>query len=290
MTENAKKARVLEGTLESVEPEVKPEVLEAPSVHDLDGLEAEGQGQGQIQIGMKDGRLEIEDLVVNPTWREILTDLVVSEQLDPWNLDIVEITSKYIERVKKLKDLELHIPANVILAAAIFLRLKSESLKLVEEVVENDVYVEDSPLADAPMLHLRMRVPPQRTITLTDLVNALEEVMSLEKVREQRKKERVQVLELKLPNYDIENEMSSMLAMARKLADEKGWLTFSNLIKNRQKTNIRKETASESIVFSFLPLLYLEHNNKLFLLQEKLFGEILININPEDSAPTEVAE
>lgn len=233
--------------------------------------------QGQIQIGMRDGHLEIEDLVVNPTWREILMNLIVGEQLDPWNLDIIEITSKYIQRVKEMKTLDLHLPANVILAAAILLRLKSETLKLEteEQVAENETYLDDSPIGEVQMLHLRMRVPPKRTITLADLVNALEEVMSLEKVRDQRKKERVNVIELKLPTYDIEKEMASTLQKARKFADEKGWLTFSKLIQGKERTN-------SVVISAFLPLLYLEQENKLFILQEKLFGEILINVNIQD--------
>ena len=238
--------------------------------------------QGQIQVGMHDGRLEIEDLVVNPTWREILMDLVVSEQFDPWDLDIVQITSKYIQRVKQMKEIDLHLPANVILAAAILLRLKSETLKLEteEQVAENETYLEDSPIGEVQMLHLRMRVPPKRTITLADLVNALEEVMSMEKTRAQKARERVQVLELKLPKYDIEKEMIAVLEKAKKLADADGWLTFSKLLHGKQKSN-------EAIIFAFLPLLYLASENKIFMMQEKLFGEILINVNPSNEPEPE---
>jgi len=269
----------------------KAKTVESVEVDSSQGeqMEAEGtegflqdQVQGQIQIGMHEGKLEIEDLVVNPTWREILMDLVVSEQFDPWNLDITEITSKYIDRVKKMKVMDLHLPANVILAAAILLRLKSEMLKLEseEQVSEGETFIDDNPIGEVQMLHLRMRVPPKRTITLADLVNALDEVMSIEKVRAQRAKDKVQVMELKLRDYDIEEEMTAILEKARKLADEKGWLTFSQLLKGKERTN-------DAIILAFLPLLYLENENKISLLQEKLFGEILININPVADAETE---
>ncbi|MEM2974092.1 MAG: ScpA family protein [Candidatus Micrarchaeia archaeon] len=241
--------------------------------------EAEATSHGQIQIGIKDGHLEIEDLVVNPTWKDILMDLVISEQFDPWNLDIVQITSKYLERVKRMSDLDLHIPANVILAASILLRLKSETLKLEseEQIVENETYIDDQPIGEVQMLHLRMRVPPKRSITLADLVNALEEVMSMEKAREQKAREKINFVELKIPKYDIEKEMEFILERARKFADEKGWLTFTSLLKGKPKNN-------ETIILAFLPLLFLESENKVFLLQEKLFGEILINVNPDPSS------
>jgi chromatin segregation and condensation protein Rec8/ScpA/Scc1 (kleisin family) len=125
-----------------------------------------------------------------------------------------------------------------------------------------------------------MRVPPKRTITLADLVNALDEVMSMEKVRAQKAKDKVQVMELKLKDYDIEKEMVAILEKARKLADEKGWLTFSQLLNGKERTN-------DAVILAFLPLLYLENENKISLLQEKLFGEILININPVTDAETE---
>ena len=248
-------------------------------------MDPQEQIQGQIQIGINEGRLELEDLVMNPTWKEILMDLVVSEQFDPWNLDITQITAKYIDRVKKMKEFDLHLPANVILAAAVLLRLKSETLKLEneEQVAEAETYIDDQPIGEVQMLHLRMRVPPKRTITLADLVNALEEVMTMEKARVQRSEERVQIMELKIPKYDIEKEMASTLEKAKKLADEKGWLTFSNLLKGKQKNN-------EAIIFAFLPLLYLENENKIFILQEKLFGEILININPDPKTEEEKEE
>lgn len=250
-----------------------------------EAMDPQEQMQGQIQIGLTEGRLELEDLVSNPTWKEILMDLVVSEQFDPWNLDIAQITAKYLDRVKKMKEFDLHLPANVILAAAVLLRLKSETLKLEneEQVAEPETYIDDNPIGEVQMLHLRMRVPPKRTITLADLVNALEEVMTIEKARVQRSEERVHVMELKLPKYDIAKEMAATLEKAKKLADENGWLSFTNLLKGKQKNN-------EAIIFVFLPLLYLESENKIFMLQEKLFGEILININPNPEREEEKEE
>jgi len=247
-----------------------------PDGEEAEEMDPQEQMQGQIQIGLTEGRLELEDLVSNPTWKEILMDLVVSEQFDPWNLDIAQITAKYLDRVKKMKEFDLHLPANVILAAAVLLRLKSETLKLEteEQVAEPETYIDDNPIGEVQMLHLRMRVPPKRTITLADLVNALEEVMTMEKARVQRSEERVHVMELKLPKYDIAKEMAATLERAKKLADENGWLSFTNLLKGKQKGN-------EAVIFTFLPLLYLESENKIFMLQEKLFGEILININPD---------
>src|SRR5271167_4188985 len=74
---------------------------------------------------------DVIDLVYNEaTWRDLLVDLVEKNKLDPWNIDIIEIVDKYIDTVKKLKVLDLRVPANIILAAAILLRLQSNYISL----------------------------------------------------------------------------------------------------------------------------------------------------------------
>lgn len=226
---------------------------------------------GATQIDLQKPE-EIEQLVENPTWREILVDLVKKEKFDPWNLDIVDITNKYIERIKKMKLLDLHISSNVILAAAILLHFKAETLRLEseEQFVEQQVFVEEPPV-EVSMLQLRVRVPPKRTVTLADLIQALEEVMKIEKRREERLKEKpIQLLELKIPTYNIEKEMENILTKAQQLADREGWLTFSQLLP--------KEKTPKNIVFTLLPVLHLVQEEKLYLLQERIFGEIFLKL------------
>lgn len=41
--------------------------------------------------------LNLENLVSEPTWKDILIDLVKKENLDPWNIDIANIVEKYID-------------------------------------------------------------------------------------------------------------------------------------------------------------------------------------------------
>ena len=221
----------------------------------------------------------IEKLVVMPTWRDILFDLVKTERFDPWNIDIGAITTAYVERVKKMRALELHIPANIILAAAILLRIKSEMLQLEseEQIVENTIFVEGAPAEPIEMslLQLRVRVPPKRAITLADVINALEEVITLEKKREAKARELPpSVIELELPQYNIEHEMKEILEKAKNIADTEGWLTFSQLV---------KEPTPKGIIMSLLPILHLVQEGKMHIVQEKIFGEIFIKIIEKDN-------
>jgi segregation and condensation protein A len=88
--------------------------------------------------------LDLESLVTQPTWREELRLMVDEERLDPWNIDLVEVADKFLARMRKLQTTDLMLPANMMLAAAILLHLKSEALRFEEEqVAEEQVYLEE---------------------------------------------------------------------------------------------------------------------------------------------------
>ena len=65
------------------------------------------------------------------TWQNIIYDLVRSEEMDPWDIDISLLSNKYLDIVRNLKKMNFAISGKVILASAILLKLKSK--KLVEE-------------------------------------------------------------------------------------------------------------------------------------------------------------
>ncbi len=229
----------------------------------------------------KEAKVDLEKLVAQPTWREMLFDLVVSEKLDPWNIDLVDITSKYLERVRKLQKLDLRVPANLILAASILLRFKSDALRFEEEeqVVEQQTFIDEAQApVEIPMLSLRTRIPRKRKVTLNELMGALEEVFE-----EQRRKQEKPVIKEKMvidiPQYDITQRMKEIYERVEKCSDSKGLVTFSSLLKERS----RKE-----IIYTLLPVLHLAQDGKLSVFQEKFFGEIFIQLpTKEDVKKTE---
>ncbi|QLJ52896.1 MAG: hypothetical protein Sv326_0721 [Candidatus Fermentimicrarchaeum limneticum] len=224
---------------------------------------------------MEEGKVDLEQLVAQPTWREMLLDLVVSEKLDPWNIDLVDIASKYLERVKKLQKLDLRVPANLILAASILLRFKSDALRFEEEeqVVEQQTFIDETQApVEIPMLSLRTRIPRKRKVTLNELMGALEEVFE-----EQRKKQEKPVIKenmiINVPKYDITARMKEIYAKVKKTADTSGLVTFSSLLKEKN----RKE-----IIYTLIPILHLAQDGKLSVFQEKFFGEIFIQLPVEE--------
>ena len=86
---------------------------------------------------------QIHDLLFNREigWQEIIYDLINTEQLDPWDVNITILTDKYLEKVKKIEGANFVISSKVLLAASLLLRIKSEILlnkyvKSIDEILK----------------------------------------------------------------------------------------------------------------------------------------------------------
>ena len=256
--------------------------------------------------------LNLEKIVVYPTWREMLMDVMVKESIDPWDIDLVKLTSKYIEYVRDMKDLELHIPANIILAASILLRMKSEVLKIEEasQDIQPEVYLDDGAIEEVPILELKARIPPKRRVTLDELISAMGDAFKKETDRAARLTNTSapsQPREIFLdPGLDLDTLTSQLYSRMDEKFDRKGMLTFSSIFNGNGKDKGGKDMdgkdkcgkdndeggpkgASDSNghanpdekVKVFLPMLYLANRGELVLIQDKLFGEIIVARTPK---------
>jgi len=219
--------------------------------------------------------MKLERLVEFPTWREMLLDLVATRKLDPWNIDVVEITSSYIERIKNMKMLDLRVPANLILAAAILIRFKSDALRFEEEtqVPTEETYVpeEGGEPEIIPMLELKTRIPPKRMVTLDELLLAMEKVFDDQKKREE-KAQRIEiptVINIQLPEFNIEERMDDVYRRIVEGKDSEGLTTFSGILLSSD---------AREVITTLLPVLHLVQDRKLSIFQEKFFGEIFIRV------------
>ncbi|MBS3069702.1 segregation/condensation protein A [Candidatus Micrarchaeota archaeon] len=222
--------------------------------------------------------MNIEKMILVPTWKEMLYEMVHSQKIDPWNIDISKLTSGYIGKIQKLKLEDLRIPANIILAASILLRFKSDSFSVAEESPQAtlDEYMEESqeglPLT-IESLELKSRIPPRRRVTLEELVGAMEEAMQAEKKRETKASEiKVpQIMNIELPGFDIEEKMAEVYESVRagSKSDAEGFVLFSSLVAGK---------SSEQVIYTFLPLLHLVQDERISMHQEDFFKEIFISL------------
>ncbi|MEM3422185.1 MAG: ScpA family protein [Candidatus Bilamarchaeaceae archaeon] len=219
-----------------------------------------------------------ERIVVKPTWKEILLDLIAQNKIDPWNVDIVKLADEFLNRVKELKTLDLGLHANVILAAAILLKYKSDYLKyfsappVIAEVQEVQEIIDTSLIET--QLSLVGRLPPKRQITMDELIAEMEKVIKYEtnEIKRMPKGAITKTIDLVLDLEDIEKLKEEMLSRVKNNIDESGFATFSSIL--REKTRME-------IIQVLISLLHLAQEKRVSIYQEKLFGEILIAIIEE---------
>ena len=59
------------------------------------------------------------------TWQSILLDLIKSEQMNPWDMNISLLSQRYLETVRKMQDANFLISGKILLACALLLKIKS---------------------------------------------------------------------------------------------------------------------------------------------------------------------
>lgn len=220
----------------------------------------------QTQIEEK---IDLLDLVyTEATWKDLLIELVNKNRLDPWDIDIVQVVDKYISTVRRMKVLELRVPANIILASAILLRFKSNLLSFEEEVQEQEGDASTlRPEVTVGDLAFRMRLPPKRKVTLEELIGALEEAIKIKDMKQVSSERRIE-MPLVINDIDIEAETERLHKEIKKHADKGRMITLSSL-----SSILGTE---DPLLGLFIPLLFLAHKERIMLIQERFFEEIII--------------
>ncbi|HJJ50973.1 MAG TPA: segregation/condensation protein A, partial [Methanocorpusculum sp.] len=69
---------------------------------------------------------------------EILYQLAKRGEIDPWNIDIVEVTERFLNELEHRRELDLRVSGRTIFYASVLLRMKSELLNGLEFEEESD--------------------------------------------------------------------------------------------------------------------------------------------------------
>ena len=226
---------------------------------------------------MEESRFDELDKLAELSWKDMLYEIIST--LDPWDVDIIELASRYSKKVDEMQEMDFHVPANVMLVSSILLRMKADVLHF-SDLEEGEFDYEDYDYADAGLnefnenLDADLEIPivikprrlPKRKITAIELMEAIQEVMK-EKVKEIRK------VKLKFENMviplepDIKKLIEEIYGKILKILKKKGTVTFSEITKEREDEMLR----------IFLSVLHLSNKQKVKLKQEKMFGEIFIS-------------
>lgn len=239
------------------------------------------------EIQGKIGNDHLYDLLIGQevSWQAIIYDLINSGQLDPWNIDLSILAQKYLEKMRQLEEANFFISSKVLLAASLLLRLKSEILlnehiKSIDDILfgkkEEKKYTMERISIDEnelPVLYPKTPLPRMRKVSLQELILALNKAMSTENRRIKREiwdKQLMKEAEVVMPKASRVNvkdrirKIYSRILTLFKARKEK--IGYSELI-GSDKDERR---------YSFLPVLHLENQQRIFLEQEKHFDEIYV--------------
>ncbi|MBT3463566.1 segregation/condensation protein A, partial [archaeon] len=223
-----------------------------------------------------------------PDWQGIIYELINSEQLDPWDMDIVILTDRYFEKIEELEEMDFYVSSKILLAAALLIRIKSEFLlnkhiKSIDEVLFGKkqeikpqferIEIDESEL---PLLMPKTPLSRHRKVTLNELMFALNKAINTESRRIKREvavKRAHKLSHVDIPQFkriDLSDRIKQFYARVLnsvKKSDEKAEkIKYSKLV----------GTEKEEKLACFLPLLHLSNTRKLWLEQSEHLDEIWI--------------
>jgi segregation and condensation protein A len=237
---------------------------------------------GGGEVNQKVGQEQIHGLLFGEklSWQAIIYDLINTEQLDPWDIDISLLSSKYLTKVMELEEANFFVSSKVLLAASLLLRIKSEILlnqdirdlddvlygrEKEKQYIQERIELEE----DVPGLVPRTPLPRGKRVSLQELMTALGKAIKTENRR------------IKRVVIDKQRELDTMVVMPRTTIDLKYQIRdlYSNLkeLYNETKEDrIAYSNISDDKVAHFLPLLHLDNQHKILIEQDKNFDEIWV--------------
>lgn len=219
------------------------------------------------------------------TWQTILQDLVRTEQMDPWDVDITQLSNKFMDTLKKLEKADFRVSGKMLLAAAILLKMKSNKFlsydldnfdkllafteehedeftdELEQELLQNELGADGK-----PQLYPRTPQPRKRKVSIFDLVDALEQALEVKRRRPLVQDSYTKVEPPKKP-VDINVLIGKVQEAINKLVQGRKHILFKELIPSETK---------EDKVLTFIPCLHLDFQRKIELQQSQHYGDIQI--------------
>ncbi len=218
-------------------------------------------------------QMDLVDLIDQPAWKTILIDLVKTSKMDPWNIDVCLLTEKYLTKINQLETSSLRVPANAILACAILVKTKSKYLKLSSLDEEEE---EEKPLSEEQKQLFMEELPDlmanrsfrEGRVSLDELVNSIEGIIQ-QTTPINGSKRNIPRMELDFDTTSIEEKLAEIFERIKQRVDSQGIVMFNDLVTDND---------TDSIIDTFLPVLFLMNSGKVLAYQEEFFGEIFVKL------------
>ncbi len=230
---------------------------------------------------------------------EILVNMAKSGKIDPWNVDIVEVTDKYLMHLFQSKAQNLRLTGRTLLFAAILLKLKSNVLEGIDVLdfepqhedefnyddempldYEEEYIPTNNVISIDEVLQRRtsVRLNHNRVVTLRDLIRQLEFYEMLDKKQSlknahERAKRRVQnyaklspddIINLAHDEY-IENGVQRLKANLCEILNRQDRIELNELtLLGMDKIN------------AYISLLFLTVESDYDLVQDEFYGDLYV--------------
>ena len=216
-------------------------------------------------------------------WQAIIYDLIKTEQLNPWDINIAVLADKYLLVIEQMEEANFFVSSKVLLACSLLLRLKSEILLNHQIVSLNELLYGKKPEKDyeierieidedeLPALVPKTPIPRSRKVTLNELMSALNQAIETENRRikkEIRKKQAEKSSLIVMPRANripLKERVKSIFSRIKLHLSKPGevYMKYSELAPSREEK-----------ISSFIPVLHLANNKKVYLHQPVHFDEI----------------
>ena len=228
---------------------------------------------------------------------EILVGLAERGEIDPWNINIIEVTDRFLTELERRRQLNLQLSGRTLFYAATLLRMKSEHLSLQSDTEEagpdedDETFGVDFDLALESEIEYQGRLGP---------IERLEHEIQRRLDRKNLRKSPVTLFELIIELKNIEKEERRR----RRLTDRSDDLIYAEDVvgiahdEGYQESAIEQleeylegiETDSEMTLTElcnqlewgipevYIPLLFLALDGRCSLRQEEFFGDIFVQI------------
>jgi len=216
-------------------------------------------------------------------------------EIDPWNIDVVDVTDRFLKRIEDAKKLDLRVSGRVLLYAAILVRMKAEAITLealggdeeeelemydydsfyfLDEPLEFPEEVDDEELDEVILEALTsMRRRVRKITTLKDLIDELRRAEEVERRRRRRRRRERQEevgidAALRVPH---EESLEEMIARVEREVFEalrkKDTVTLFSLVKSWDVP---------TLVDYYVSVLHLAFRKKVEIRQEEFYGDVEI--------------
>ncbi len=280
----------------------------------MDDIEKEGDGGvvevaesvaeeivGDVADKNKINQSQFYELITSDelSWQAIIYDLVKTEQLDPWNIDLGILADKYIETIEEFEETNFFVSSKVLLACSLLLRLKSEILlnyyiSDLDEILygkkEQKNYEYERIEIDEdelPILVPKTPMARHRKVTLNELIGALSQAIDTEnkrikkEIRHFQSKKNALIVLPKKNRISLKNKTKNLYQRIHDFLKhpEKVEMKFSDLAPTKEEK-----------LSSFIPILHLTNQERLYLKQEQHFDEIFMMLDKMEEEIEELRE